>query len=127
MKYNVRNEPDDYLANLYLVDEVNQGAFTHYIKTGVTFRQWVRGYLNHKVRYRYKQWVELRKMWKKIEATVVLILFVLVIFSSCSTLSKTQRMERDMFNPKPTRTEKKQIKESGVNQDQQKIKMPKRR
>ena len=58
---------------------------------------------------------------------IVAFLLIVIAFSSCSTLTKTQRMERDMFNPAPTRTERKQIKQSGVNQDQQNIKMPKRR
>ena len=58
---------------------------------------------------------------------IVAFLLIIIAFSSCSMLTKTQRMERDMFDPNPTRTEKKQIKNSGVNQEQQKIKMPKRR
>jgi len=33
---------------------------------------------------------------------VLLLSGILLIFAGCSTLTKTQRMERDMFDPKPT-------------------------
>jgi len=57
----------------------------------------------------------------------LLFLMALLIASSCSTLTKTQRMERDMFDPKPTRAEKKVIKQEGVKLPKNKVKMPKRR
>jgi sensor domain CHASE-containing protein len=49
-----------------------------------------------------------------------------VLLSSCGTLTKTQRMERDMFDPKPTRAEKQIIKKEGVTMPHNKVKMPKK-
>ena len=61
----------------------------------------------------------------KINILSVFIFAAIMSLSSCATLTKTQRMERDMFDPKPTRFDNRVIRSEGVALPKNKVKMPK--